>query len=457
MLDVDAGRGAAQCDGASRRSFLRLGALSVLGLTLPDMLRLEAAQAADSKANALSAAGAANKMAVKTRAKNVLLIYLGGGLTHHDTFDPKPDAPQEIRGKYGTIPTGLAGVRFSSLMPEMAKITDIYALCRSQVTGSDHHETAAQWMLTGNYGVMQGGDYPAIGAVVTHETAPLNTLPPYVAVPKNHSFTWELGKAAFLGERYESFKSGSVGDGKWQVPNLSLLADVPQERLTRRENMLHAIDNLARRVEGSDQLASMDAFYQRATQMILSSEARQAFDLSKEDARTQEAYGKDFWGRQALLSRRLIEGGVRFVLLGQGGWDMHGKIFEACDNSLPRFDKSIATLLKDMKQRGLLQDTLVAMYGDFGRTSKINKDGGRDHWGNAGVMLFAGAGVRGGQVIGQTDERGEYVTERPIRPPEVAATIYDALGIDYTKTLITPQGRPVPILPDCDPIRELWK
>lgn len=448
MLDIDAGRGAIQCDGVSRRNFLRLGALSVLGLSLPDMLRLEQAQAATDTAN---------RLAKKTRAKNVLLIYLGGGLTHHDTFDPKPDAPQEIRGKYDTISTGIAGVRFSRMMPEMAKITDIYALCRSQVTGSDHHETAAQWMLTGNYGVMQGGDYPSIGSIVTHETTPLNTLPPYVAVPKNHSFTWELGKAAWLGERYESFKSGNVGDMNWKVPNLSLLADVPQDRLTRRENMLNAIDNLARKVEGSDQLSSMDTFYQRATQMILSSEARQAFDLTKEDPKTLEEYGKDFWGRQALLSRRLIEANVRFVLLGQGGWDAHAKIFESCDNSLPRFDKSIATLLKDMKQRGLLEDTLVAMYGDFGRTSKINKDAGRDHWGNAGVMIFAGAGVRGGQVIGATDERGEYVTERPVRPPEVAATIYSALGIDYSKVLYTPQSRPVAILPECEPIHELWK
>lgn len=190
-----------------------------MGLTLPDLLRLEAAQAA-------------GRIATKNRAKNVLLIYLGGGITHHDTFDPKPEAPQEIRGKYGVIPTSIAGVKFSSMMPQMAKLTDTFALCRSQVTGSDHHETAAQWMLTGNYGVMQGGDYPSIGAIVTHETQPLNTLPPYVAIPKNHSFTWELGKAAFLGERYKSFKSGNCGDANWKVPNLSLLADVPQDRLT---------------------------------------------------------------------------------------------------------------------------------------------------------------------------------------------------------------------------------
>ena len=443
MLDIDSGNGHPLCDGKTRRDFLRLGTLSVLGLTLPDLLRLEAASAAD-------------KVAKKNRAKNVLLIYLGGGLTHHDTFDPKPEAPQEIRGKYGVIPTTISGVKFSSMMPEMAKITDLYALCRSQVTGSDHHETAAQWMLTGNYGTMQGGDYPSIGAVVTHETQPLNTLPPYVAIPKNHSFTWELGKAAWLGERYESFKSGSCGDANWKVPNLSLLADVPQERLNRREGMLKAIDGLAKRVEASDQLASMDMFYQRAAQMILSSEARQAFDLSKEPAAIRDMYGRDSWGNQALLARRMIEANVRFVLLGQGGWDAHSNIFQACDNSLPKFDKSIAALLKDMKQRGLLDDTLVAMYGDFGRTSKINKDNGRDHWGNAGVMIFAGAGIRGGQVIGTTDERGEYVTDRPIRPPEVAATIYSALGIDYDKVLYTPQNRPVRILPECEPINELW-
>lgn len=443
MLDIDAGNEQMLCNGMSRRSFVRLGALSVLGLTLPDLLRLEAAQAAE-------------RVAGKAKAKNVLLIYLGGGITHHDSMDPKPEAPQEIRGKYGTIPTTIPGIRFSDKMTELAKCTDLFALCRSQVTGSDHHETAAQWVLTGNYGVMQGGDYPSIGSIVTHELPPLNTLPPYVAVPKNHSFTWELGKAAWLGERYESFKSGNPGDANWKVPNLSLLADVPQDRLNRREGMLKAIDNLARRVESSDQLSSMDTFYQRASQMILSSEARQAFDLTKETDKVRDTYGRDFWGAQALLSRRLLEGGVRFVLCCQGGWDHHSNIFPACDNALPRLDKSIATLLRDMKERGLLEETLVAMYGEFGRTSKINKDNGRDHWGNAGVMLFAGAGVRGGQVIGVTDERGEYVTERPIRPPEIAATIYSALGIDYQKTLVTPQGRPVAILPDCEPVKELW-
>ncbi len=443
MLDIGANHNQTLCDGTTRRDFLRLGTLSILGISLPALLQAEAAQAAEKVAN-------------KARAKNVLLIYLGGGVTHHDSFDPKPDAPQEIRGKYGVIKTGLAGIRFSDKMQQMAKLTDIYALVRSQVTGSDHHETAAQWMLTGNYGLMQGGDYPSIGSIVTHETKPLNTLPPYVAIPRNHSFTWELGKAAWLGERYESFKTGDPTPPSWRVPNLSMLADVSDERLARRQKMLNSIDNLARRVEASDQLTSMDTFYQRATQMILSSEARQAFDLTKEPDKVQEKYGKDYWGRQALLARRLIESNVRFVMLNQGGWDHHANIFPACDNALPQLDRSVAALLTDMKERGLLQDTFVAMYGDFGRTSKINKDNGRDHWGNAGVMIFAGAGVRGGQVIGTTDERGEYVLDRPVRPPEVAATIYHALGIDFEKVLHTPQLRPVPIVPECEPIKELW-
>lgn len=444
MLTLRGGFGGAQCDGVTRRDLLRVGALSVMGLSLADLLRMEAAQA-DTGVKS------------QARARNVLLIYLGGGITHHDTFDPKPDAPLEIRGKYGTIPTKIPGVRFSERMPRMAESTDLYALVRSQVTGSDHHETAAQWMLTGNYGVMQGGDYPAIGAIVTHEMKPLNALPPYVAVPKNHSFTWELGKAAWLGEQYESFKAGDPSKPDWKVPNLALQPDVNVERLNRRKSLLQCVDSLARRVEGSVDLQSMDAFYQRATQMVLSPDARAAFDLSKESDKTKEMYGKtDRWGMQALLARRLIEANVRFVFLQYSAWDHHARIFEACDKQLPRFEQAVAALLHDLKDRGLLDHTLVAMYGDFGRTPKINKDDGRDHWANAGSMLFAGAGVRGGQVIGTTDERGEYVLDRPVRPPEIAATIYSALGIDYTKALMTPQGRPVRILPDTEPIKELF-
>jgi hypothetical protein len=433
-----------QCSGVSRRDLLRAGGLSMGGLTLADLLRAEAAHAA----------GGASSSA---KAKNVLLIYLGGGLTHHDSFDPKPDAPAEIRGKYGVIPTKIPGIRFSDKMPDMARCSDLYTLVRSQVSGSDHHETSAQWMLTGNYGAMQGGDYPAIGAICAHELKPLNTLPPYVAIPRNHSFTWELGKAAWLGDQYESFKAGDPSQPAWKVPNLALQQDVNLGRLGRRKSLLDAVDSLAKRVEGSDSLHSMDTFTQKAAQMVLSADARAAFDLSKETDKTREAYGKtERWGMQALLARRLVEANVRFVFLQFSAWDHHAKIFESCDRILEPYQKAVTALLTDMKDRGLLDETLVAMFGDFGRTSKINKDAGRDHWANAGSMLFAGAGVRGGQVVGTTDERGEYVTDRPVRPPEVAATIYHAVGVDYHKELVTPQSRPVRILPDTEPIKELW-
>jgi len=434
------------CSGTTRRDFLRVGGLSAMGLALPDLLRMEAAQAA---------AGVPGK----AKAKNVILVYLGGGLTHHDTVDPKPDAPAEIRGKYGVIPTKVAGVKFSDQMPVLAQCNNLFSLVRSQVSGSDHHETSSQWMLTGNYGTAQGGDFPSIGAVVTHETKPLNTLPPYVAIPRNCSFTWELGKAAWLGEKYESFKCGDPNQAGWKVTNLGLQQDVNVERLGRRKSLLESVDGLARRVQGSADLQSMDAFYQRAAQMVLSEEARTAFDLSKESDQTKDTYGrgdKNRFGMQALLARRLVEANVRFVFLNFAGWDHHAKIFESCDRMLKPLDQAVGALLQDMNQRGLLNETLVAVYGDFGRTSKINKDAGRDHWANAGSMIFAGAGVRGGQVIGATDERGEFVTERPVRPAEVAASIYHALGVDYQKELMTPPGRPVRILPDTAPIHELY-
>lgn len=432
------------CDGVTRRDVLRVGGVSLLGLSLADLLRADAA-----RADSGPPSGA--------RAKNVLIVYMGGGQTHHDTFDPKPEAPQEIRGKYGVIPTRLPGIRYTDQMPKMAQCNHLYSLVRSQVSGSDHHETSAQWMLTGNYGTAQGGDFPSIGAILTHELKPLNTLPPYVAIPKNHSFTWELGKAAWLGEQYESFKAGDPGAPGWKVPNLALQADVNSGRLSRRKGLLEAVDGLARRVEGSDSLQSMDSFYQRAAQMVLSEEARSAFDLSRESEQTKERYGKEGrFGMQALLARRLIEANTRVVFLGLGGWDHHAKIFDSCDRVLKPWDQAVAALLTDMHDRGLLKETLVAVFGDFGRTAKINKDAGRDHWANAGCMIFAGAGVKEGQVIGKTDEKGEFVLDRPVRPPHVAASIYSALGVDYNKELLTPQKRPVRILADAEPIHELW-
>jgi uncharacterized protein (DUF1501 family) len=424
------------CSGLSRRDFLRIGALAPLGLSLPQLLASEKA-----------AAG-------KARAKSVILVFLGGGISHHDSFDPKPDAVEQIRGKYKSITTNVPGLNVTELLPNMAKVMDKVALVRSGSHENDHHETATNWVLSGRFGSLFG-DHPAIGAVVAHETGFSGVVPPYVAIPKNPSFTWELGRSAWLGGRSESFKCGNPNEKDFRVRDLSQASTTPQS-LDRRRTLLQAFDTLQSQIHASDQIATYDEFSQKAAQMILAPQAQAAFDISKENEKLRDEYGRSEFGQSLLMARRLVESGVRFVTVNYGGWDMHDKIFEGLDKKLPEFDLSFARFIRDMDERGTLQDTLVVCMGEFGRTPKINDKAGRDHWGRAGSMLFAGAGVRGGNVIGATDKNGAYVTDRPVRPADVAWTIYDALGIDANRELMTPEGRPSFILTEGAPVRELY-
>jgi len=424
------------CSGPSRRDFLRIGALAPLGLSLPQLLASEKA-----------AAG-------KPRAKSVILVFLGGGISHHDSFDPKPDAVEEIRGKYKSITTNVPGLNVTELLPNMAKVMDKVALVRSGSHENDHHETATNWVLSGRFGSLFG-DHPAIGAVVAHETGFSGVVPPYVAIPKNPSFTWELGRSAWLGGRSESFKCGNPNDKDFRVRDLSQTSTTPQT-LDRRRTLLQAFDTLQSQIHASDQIATYDEFSQKAAQMILAPQAQAAFDIGKENEKLRDEYGRSEFGQSLLMARRLVESGVRFVTVNYGGWDMHDKIFAGLDKKLPEFDQSFARFIRDMDERGTLQDTLVVCMGEFGRTPKINDKAGRDHWGRAGSMIFAGAGVRGGNVIGATDKNGAYVTDRPVRPADVAWTIYDALGIDANRELMTPEGRPSFILTEGAPVRELY-
>jgi hypothetical protein len=427
------------CSGVSRRDFLRVGALAPLGLSLAQLLSAE---------RALGAGG-------KARAKSVILVYLGGGISHHDSFDPKPDAIEEIRGKYKGTATNVPGLHIGELLPQMAKVMDKVALVRSGSHENDHHETASNWVLSGRFG-SAFGDHPAIGAVVAHETGFSGVVPPYVAVPRNPSFTWELGKSAYLGGRCESFKCGNPNDKDFRVRDLAQPAGATPQMLERRRTLLEAIDTLQAHVHANDQIATYDEFAQKAAQMVLAPEAQAAFDISKENEKLRDEYGRTEFGQSLLMARRLVESGVRFVTVNYGGWDHHKKIFENLDKKLPEFDQSFARFIRDMDERGTLRETLVACFGEFGRTPKINKDAGRDHWGRAGSLLFAGAGVVGGKVIGATDKNGAYVTDRPVRPADVAWTIYDALGIDANRELITPEGRPSLILTEGAPVRELY-
>jgi uncharacterized protein (DUF1501 family) len=441
MLDIVFGRGADRCDGVSRRDFLRVGAAGALGLSA--LLRHE------------HEARAEKEGAAPARAKSVLLVYLGGGLSHHDSFDPKPDAPPEVRGKYQVIDTDVPGLKISDKLPRLAGCMKHLALVRSGAHNNDHHETATNWVLCGRFG-SAFGDYPAMGAVVAHEVGFGGKLPPYVSIPRNPSFTWELGKSAFLGGRYESFRTGDPNAADFKVQDVAPAEELSARRTERRATLLEAVDGLARRVEGNDQIATFDEFQARATQMVLSSEARAAFAVEKETDKVRERYGRTTFGQSALLARRLIERGVRFATVNYGGWDHHARIFESLDRKLPEFDQGLAALVEDMQARGLLAQTLLVVMGEFGRTPKINKDAGRDHWGPAASLLFAGAGVKGGNVVGATDRQGAYTTRRPVGPADVACTVYEALGIDPRKQLVTPDGRPVEVLDGGETVKELF-
>lgn len=448
MLDISlARRLARRCDGIARRDFLRVGALAPLGLSLPALLSSDAARAAEP-------AAAASK-GPKPRAKSVILVYLGGGLSHHDSFDMKPEAPDEVKGKYKPIDSDVPGTRVGELLPNMSRMMGQVALVRSGSHNNDHHETATNWVLSGRFG-SAFGDYPAIGAVVAHEVGFQSALPPYMSIPRNPSFTWELGKSAWLGGRYESFKTGDPNDASFKVQDVAPAEPLSARRVERRQTLLSAVDKLARNVEGNDQITTYDEFHERAATMILSREARSAFEIEQEDPRLRDRYGRTTFGQSCLLARRVIERGVRFATVNFGGWDHHAKIFESLDKKLPEFDNGLATLIGDMQERGLLKDTLVAVFGEFGRTPKINKDAGRDHWASAASMLFAGAGVRGGLVLGATDKDGAYATKRPVSPADVCCTILQSLGINPDKMLVDPSGRPIHILESGSMIRELF-
>ncbi len=424
------------CNGVSRRNFIRIGALAPLGLSLPQLM-------------------AAEPVARAARAKSVILIYLGGGLSHHDSFDMKPEAVEQIRGKYKSIATTVPGLQICELLPKTAQVMNKLTLVRSGTHENDHHETATNWVLSGRFGT-PFGDHPAIGAIVAHETGFSGAVPPYVAVPKNPSFTWELGKSVWLGGRCESFKAGNPNDANYRVRDLSAPTGITPQTLDRRKSLLAAVDQLADRVKGSDQIATYDEFSRKAAEMVLSPQAQAAFAIEREDTKTREYYGRSEFGQSVLLARRLVENGVRFVTVNYGGWDHHGEIFKGLDKKLPEFDQGYSSLILDLDQRGLLDDTLVLTMGEFGRTPKVNDKAGRDHWGRAGSMLWAGAGVARGKVIGATDKNGAFVTDRPVRPADVAWTVYEALGIDPAKELRTPEGRPVSILAEGATVTELF-
>ena len=439
------------CDGIRRRSFLQAGVLGLGGLALSDLFRIRAEGALRGNPGT-----------------NVILFWLSGGPGHMETWDPKPDAVAQYRGPFGAISTAVPGVQFGELLPEQARVMDKLAILRTVNHGSGDHTKGNHWMLTG----FAGPDFnapdntiqrrPALGAVsALFRGANRPGMPAYVGVPHLRGGTDNLFHyAAYLGGGYNPFIVNSdPNENNYRVRDLSLSTDLTQGRLESRQHLLDSIDQL--RARGDRPMADASAHQQRAFDLLTSREVRDAFDISHEPAALRDVYGRHTFGQSALLARRLVENGVTFVTVNCVPWDHHGtagrlRTEEGARQLIPPLDKAIAALVRDLVDRGLFDKTLVVAMGEFGRTPRMNADGGRDHWGNTFSVLMAGGGMRPGQVVGKSSPRGEYVAERPLDPQDVAATVYHHLGIDARDITVPDRtGRPMYLLEKGEPIREL--
>lgn len=415
----------------SRREFFYVGLLGGLGLTLPQFLRERAA--ADTKTYATHDAV----------AQGIIHIFLPGGMAHQESFDPKPYAPAEYRGPFGAIDTSLPGVQFGEMMKETAKLADKITLIRSMSHGEAAHERGTHNMFTG-YRPSPALEYPSIGSVISHELGSRNDLPPYVCVP---SVPNEYANSGYLSTAYGPFALGSdPAQGNFQVRDLNLPKGVDDARFARRRSLLETVDHHFRTIEESDAIDSMDAFYQHAYQLISSQKAREAFDLKAEPDPLKDEYGRTAAGQRMLLARRLIEGGVRFVSLTAGGWDHHDNLKAGIEKELPPTDKAIAALLRDLDRRGMLDSTLVMVTTEFGRSPKINATGGRDHWPRVFSTMLAGGGMKKGYVHGASDALGGEVDTDGVGVADLAATIYNQIGINSDKELMSPGNRPIEIV-----------
>ena len=429
----------------NRRDFLSVGALGGLGLglTLGDLLSLEAQAAGEDWRDVAS-------QSKPGKAKNIINIYLPGGSAHQETWDPKYLSPAEYRGPLGTVKTN-TGERFSENLKNTAKVADKLAVIRSMTHGEAAHERGTHNMMTGirpNPAVV----FPSIGSIVSHEFGPRKNLPPYVAIPSQS----RNGGTGYLGSAFGPFSLGAdPGSSSFKVRDLSLPDGIDDKRFAKRRSMRSIVDSHFSALEKSDALDGMDSFYQRAYGMVSSPEARDAFDLNKEPAKLRDEYGRNTAGGRFLLARRLVESGVRFVSTTYGGWDHHTNIAAANASQLPPFDQAFAALIRDLDQRGMLEDTLVMVTSEFGRTPKINANAGRDHWPKVFSVVMAGGGIKGGVIHGMSDPTGAEPEEDAVHVPDWAATVYSLAGIDPHRRLVGPGNRPMPINYDGEVVKEI--
>jgi hypothetical protein len=444
------GRRTRLCEGISRRGFLRVGSLGLAGLSLPALLRARAAQPAALR-----------------RDTAVILYWMAGGPSQLDTYDLKPGAPAEVRGPFKPVRTKAPGLDLCELLPSHAQVADRFSLVRSLRHRNADHFDASHWVQTGYHEpkVMgRGQPHPAQGAVVARlRGANSAEAPPYVCIPEAYNPTRSFYQmASYLGARYNPVNAG--GDAslrRYQGAELSLPENLPVPRVEGRRALLGRVDGMVRTVEASDAFHAMDENYRRAFELVTSPRVKKALDLNREPAILREKYGHHYWGRFALLARRLVEAGVTFVTINHfeadvDWWDDHYVIEKNLRKRLPLFDQALGTLIADLHERGLGDRVLVAAVGEFGRSPVIDKLAGRGHWPRAFTALLSGGGIKGGQVVGATTANAGEPKDRPLGPGDLLATIYHALGLDPTATLPDRQNRPIRLVDEGQPIAELF-
>jgi uncharacterized protein (DUF1501 family) len=425
--------------GPTRRAFLRVGGLSVLGLALPDFLRLRA-RAAEQKATASAC----------------ILLWMQGGPSHLDTLDPKPDAPAEVRGEFGTVRTSHSGVRLCEHLPLLARRTDLFSIIRGHDPRNGSHGVADHLMMSGQP-FNPSLPFPCYGSVLAHERGWKDGMLPFVQLGRHVDRRFNAGIGGILGDQYNPFEvPDDPNASDFRVRDLSVGDAARQARLRRRAALLAEVDRRQKAVEETPPtVQARDVFYEKAHSLLTSPAAKKAFDVAAEPAEVRERYGRTTFGQSCLLARRLVEAGVRFVTVTDDGWDTHANNFRDLKKKLPILDRGYSSLLEDMAGRGLLETTLVVWFGDFGRTPRVNNQAGRDHWASAGVACMGGGGVRRGEVVGATNALGEAVVDTPVTPQDLAATIYHALGIPLHTWYRTQDGRPVELVPEGKPVRQL--
>lgn len=459
MFRIQLGATRKYCDGQSRRSFLQVG---VAGMATAGLGRV------------LQAKADSVRLGKPSKDTSVILLWLDGGPGHMDMYDMKPLAPAEYRGIWSPIRTNVPGIEITELFPRQAKIADKFSIVRSLHHGSGDHFTGGHWMLTGRgagvSGAATAGKYPFFGSIATKILGSRRSgMPANVAIPYAMSIGLRPGYfgANYLGVQHNPFETnGDPNAANFQVQNIALQNQMTIERLQDRRALLTAFDTLRREVDSSGALEAIDRFDQQAYELITSENARKAFDLSSEDEKVRESYGRHTWGQSVLLARRLVEAGTTFVTCHFGGWDHHWNLQKGMENYLPKVDQAVSALITDLDNRGLLNQVLVVPCGEFSRTPRMNDGGnggppmsmgtpGRDHWGNAMFCFFAGGGLKGGQIVGSTNRLGEEPQDRPLRPGDIHHTIYHVLGVDPKTHFLDHAGRPVPAIDHGSVISEL--